>query len=105
MKDETRSQRGNHALRSALFLSAPAAPAAPKRRTCYHRKRAAGKRHNAALISLSGRRTDIIYAMIRDSQPCRATAQAPEPLRGLSAPQRYIARSGVDLPLRWERTH
>ncbi len=48
IKGETRSQRGNHALKSALFLSAFASLADPVSRAYYDRKRAAGKRHNAA---------------------------------------------------------
>ena len=69
IKGETRSQRGNHALKSALFLSAFASLADPTSRTYYDRKRAAGKRHNAALICLARRRVDVIYAMLRDRQP------------------------------------
>lgn len=80
IKGETRSQRGNHALKSALFLSAFAALADPDSRAYYDRKRAAGKRHNAALICLARRRTDVIYAMLRDRQPYRATRPAPAPL-------------------------
>ena len=80
IKGETRSQRGNHALKSALFLSAFAALGDPDSRAYYDRKRAAGKRHNAALICLARRRTDVIYAMLRDRQPYRAPARAPEPL-------------------------
>lgn len=66
IKGETRSQRGNHALKSALFLSAFASLADPTSRAYYDRKRAQGKRHNAALICLARRRTDVIYAMLRD---------------------------------------
>ncbi|AEA29048.1 transposase IS116/IS110/IS902 family protein (plasmid) [Pseudonocardia dioxanivorans CB1190] len=69
IKGETRSQRGNHALKSALFLSAFASLADPTSRAYYDRKRAAGKRHNAALICLARRRTDVIYAMLRDRRP------------------------------------
>ncbi|ODU23663.1 MAG: IS110 family transposase [Pseudonocardia sp. SCN 73-27] len=69
IKGETRSQRGNHALKSALFLSAFASLADPTSRAYYDRKRANGKRHNAALICLARRRTDVIYAMLRDRRP------------------------------------
>jgi transposase len=71
IKGETRSQRGNHALKSALFLSAFASLADPTSRAYYDRKRAQGKRHNAALICLARRRTDVIYAMLRDRTPYR----------------------------------
>jgi len=69
IKGETRSQRGNHALKSALFLSAFASLADPTSRAYYDRKRAQGKRHNAALICLARRRVDVIYAMLRDRKP------------------------------------
>jgi transposase len=71
IKGETRSQRGNHALKSALFLSAFASLSDPTSRAYYDRKRAQGKRHNAALICLARRRVDVIYAMLRDRQPYR----------------------------------
>lgn len=69
IKGETRSQRGNHALKSALFLSAFASLRDPTSRAYYDRKRAQGKRHNAALICLARRRVDVLYAMLRDRQP------------------------------------
>ena len=80
IKGETRSQRGNHVLKSALFLSAFASLSDPASRAYYDRKRAAGKRHNAALICLARRRTDVIYAMLRDRKPYRATRPVPAPL-------------------------
>jgi len=83
IKGETRSQRGNHALKSALFLSAFASLADPTSRAYYDRKRAAGKRHNAALICLARRRVDVIYAMLRDRKPYTPPTVAdptPEPL-------------------------
>ncbi|MFP5073032.1 transposase, partial [Pseudonocardia nantongensis] len=69
IKGETRSQRGNHALKSTLFLSAFASLADPVSRAYYDRKRAQGKRHNAALICLARRRTDVLFAMLRDRTP------------------------------------
>jgi transposase len=78
IKGETRSQRGNHALKSALFLSAFASLADPTSRAYYDRKRAQGKRHNAALICLARRRVDVLYAMLRDRQPYQHPA-TPEP--------------------------
>ena len=35
-------------------------------RAYYDRKRAEGKKHNAALICLARRKTDVLFAMIRD---------------------------------------
>ncbi|ALE71951.1 transposase [Pseudonocardia sp. EC080625-04] len=84
IKGETRSQRGNHALKSALFLSAFAALADPASRTYYDRKRAQGKRHNAALICLARRRTDVLFAMLRDRRHyTRPVVREPDP--GLAA--------------------
>ena len=83
IKGETRSQRGNHALKSALFLSAFASLTDPLSRAYYDRKRAAGKRHNAALICLARRRVDVIYAMLRDRRPYQppvSTNPTPQPL-------------------------
>jgi transposase len=79
IKGETRSQRGNHALKSALFLSAFASLSDPTSRAYYDRKRAAGKRHNAALICLARRRTDVIYAMLRDRTPYQHPTTGPTP--------------------------
>lgn len=69
IRGETRSQRGNHALKSALFLSAFASLADPTSRAYYDRKRTQGKRHNAALICLARRRVDVLFAMLRDRTP------------------------------------
>lgn len=80
IKGETRSQRGNHALKSALFLSAFASLADPTSRAYYDRKRAQGKRHNAALICLARRRVDVLYAMLRDRTPYQPPTPAkPDP--------------------------
>jgi len=81
IKGETRSQRGNHALKSALFLSAFASLADPTSRAYYDRKRAQGKRHNAALICLARRRVDVLFAMLRDRKPYQppiTTSPAPD---------------------------
>jgi transposase len=81
IKGETRSQRGNHALKSALFLSAFASLADPTSRTYYDRKRAQGKRHNAALICLARRRVDVIHAMLRTRTTYRQpTPKGPTPM-------------------------
>ena len=50
----------------ALFLSAFAALHDPTSRAYYDRKRAAGKKHNAALICLARRRCDVLHAMLRN---------------------------------------
>ena len=62
----------------ALFLSAFAALHDPDSRTYYDRKRAQGKKHNAALICLARRRVDVLHAMLRNATPYEA--RPPEPL-------------------------
>jgi len=78
IRGEVRSQRGNHALKSTLFLSAFASLHDPTSRAYYDRKRAEGKRHNAALICLARRRVDVLYAMIRDRKPYQPPGSEPE---------------------------
>jgi transposase len=60
---------GNKQLKRAFFLAAFAALADPVSRAYYDRKRAEGKRHNAALICLARRRCDVLFAMLRDKIP------------------------------------
>jgi transposase len=71
IRGESHSQRGNHALKNALFLSAFAALSDPDSRAYYDRKRAHGRRHNAALICLARRRVDVLFAMLRDQSSYR----------------------------------
>jgi len=52
-----------------MFLAAFASLRDPESKTFYDRKRADGKKHNAALICLARRRCDVILAMLRDQQP------------------------------------
>jgi transposase len=68
LKGETRSRRGNHRLKNAMFLAAFAALRDPESKTFYDRKRAEGKKHNAALICLARRRCDVILAMLRSRE-------------------------------------
>lgn len=60
-----------------MFLSAFASLADPTSRTYYDRKRAQGKRHNAALICLARRRADVLFAMLRDRTPYQAPTTTP----------------------------
>ncbi|SCG68044.1 Transposase [Micromonospora halophytica] len=60
---------GNKNLKRAFFLTAFAALADPVSKAYYDRKRAEGKRHNAALICLARRRCDVLFAMLRDKIP------------------------------------
>ncbi|MFV2028545.1 transposase, partial [Micromonospora sp. LOL_028] len=56
---------GNKQLKRASFPSAFAAIADPLSRAYHDRKRAEGKKHNAALICLARRRVDVLHAMLR----------------------------------------
>ncbi len=49
----------------------------PVSRAYYDRKRAEGKRHNAALICLARRRCDVLYAMLRDKIPYQPRPTTP----------------------------
>lgn len=75
LKGESRSRRGNHRLKNAMFLAAFASLRDPESKTFYDRKRAEGKKHNAALICLARRRCDVILAMLRDQQPYLTPAE------------------------------
>lgn len=65
IRGEHPSRSGNKQLKRALFLSAFAALHDPDSRTYYDRKRAAGKKHNAAIICLARRRVDVLHAMLK----------------------------------------
>jgi transposase len=69
LNGESRSRRGNHRLKNAMFLAAFASLRDPASKAFYDRKRAEGKRHNAALICLARRRCDVILAMLRKREP------------------------------------
>lgn len=66
IRGEHPSRRGNKVLRRTMFLSAFAALRDPDSRVYYDRKIAQGKRHNQALIALARRRSDVLFAMLRD---------------------------------------
>ncbi|MEJ7800127.1 MAG: IS110 family transposase, partial [Ilumatobacter sp.] len=69
IRGEYPSRRGNRRLKRALYLSAFAALRDPASRRYYDRKRAERKTHQQALIALARRRSDVIYAMLRDGVP------------------------------------
>jgi hypothetical protein len=52
-----------------MYLAAFASLRSPESKVFYGRKRAEGKRHNAALICLARRRCNVILAMLRTGQP------------------------------------
>ena len=74
---ESQSRRGNHRLKNAMFLAAFASLRDPDSKAFYDRKRAEGKRHNAALICLARRRCNVILAMLRTQQPYQPARPAP----------------------------
>jgi transposase len=65
IRGEHPARSGNRKLKRALFLSAFAALYDPTSRAYYDRKRAEGKKHNAALICLARRRCDVLFAMLK----------------------------------------
>ena len=65
IRGEHPSRSGNKHLKRAFFLAAFAALHDPTSRAYYDRKRAAGKKHNAALICLARRRVDVLHAMLK----------------------------------------
>jgi transposase len=79
IRGESQPRRGNRALKSALYLSAFASLKDPTSRAYYDRKRAEGKNHPAALLCLARRRTDVLYAMVRDRRPYQHPAPEPGP--------------------------
>lgn len=52
-----------------MFLAAFASLSNPESREYYDKKRVEGKKHNAALICLARRRSDVTHAMLRDRKP------------------------------------
>ena len=71
IRGESQSRRGNHRLKNAMFLAAFASLRSPESKAFYDRKRAEGKKHNAAVICLARRRCDVILAMLRNLEPYR----------------------------------
>lgn len=65
IRGEHPARSGNRKLKRAMFLSAFAALHDPTSRAYYDRKRAEGKKHNAALICLARRRCDVLHAMLK----------------------------------------
>jgi transposase len=82
---ETRSRRGNHRLKNAMWLSAFCSLHHDRSRDYYARKRSEGKLHNAAIVCLARRRCDVIHAMLHSGLsygelpgPARPATPAPE---------------------------
>ncbi len=60
-----------------MFLAAFASLRSPESKAFYDRKRAEGKRHNAALICLARRRCNVILAMLATGNPTRLLTNGP----------------------------
>lgn len=77
IRSQSQSRRGNHRLKNAMFLAAFASLRSPESKAFYDRKRAEGKKHNAAIICLARRRCDVIHAMLRNIEPYRTPDTTP----------------------------
>lgn len=77
IRGESQSRRGNHRLKNAMFLAAFASLRSPDSKAFYDRKRAEGKKHNAAVICLARRRCDVILAMLNNLEPYRTPNTTP----------------------------
>lgn len=66
IRGEAPPRRGNKLLKRAYFLAAFASLHDPTCRAYYDRKIAEGKRHNQALICLARRRSDVLFAMLKN---------------------------------------
>ncbi|WP_171042495.1 IS110 family transposase [Sinomonas gamaensis] len=67
IRGEHPARSGNKQLKNALFRSAwVASNCDPDSAAYYQRKRAEGKKHNAAVMCLARRRCDVIHAMLRN---------------------------------------
>ncbi len=85
---ETRSRRGNHRLKNAMWLSAFCSLHHDRSRDYYARKRAEGKQHNAAIVCLARRRCDVIHAMLRSGL---SYGELPGPARPAPEPEVALA--------------
>lgn len=73
INNTARARSGNHRLKNALFIAAfVAARHDPTARAYYERKRAEGKKHNAAITCLARRRCDLLLAMLKTATPYQA---------------------------------
>ncbi|MBO8203535.1 IS110 family transposase [Streptomyces smyrnaeus] len=66
IRGEQPSRRGKKQLKRAFFLSAFAALSEPVSRAYYDKKIKEGKHHTQALLCLARRRSDVLFAMLRD---------------------------------------
>lgn len=82
IRGEFPARSGNKRLKNALFRSAwVASNCHPASKTYYEKKRAEGKRHNAAVMCLARRRCNVIFAMLTNGEffrelPARAAGES-----------------------------
>jgi transposase len=88
LNGETRSRRGNHRLKNAMWLSAFCSLHHDRSRDYYARKRSEGKQHNAAIVCLARRRCDVIHAMLRSGL---SYGELPGPARPAPEPEVALA--------------
>lgn len=75
IRGASKNRAGNHRLKNAMFLAAfVASQHDPWAKAYYQRKRAEGKKHNAAIVCLARRRCDLILAMLKTATPYTPTA-------------------------------
>ena len=87
-----RARGGNHRLKNAMFIAAfVAAQHDPDTRAYYLRKRAEGKRHNAAVICVARRRPNIIFAMLKT----QTNHASPNPKPPKTYPERLDNKTGT----------
>lgn len=82
IRGKSKSRRGNHRLKNAMFLAAFASLRSPDPKAFCERKHAEGKKHNAAVICLARRRCDVILAMLRNlvpTAPASNSNPSPQP--------------------------
>lgn len=69
LRHETRSRRGNHTLKNVLFIAAQVSAFKPgEDKDFYDKKRAEGKKHNAATICLANRKARALWHMLNNNQ-------------------------------------
>lgn len=78
----TRQNRhGNHRLKNAMFQAAfTASQHDPWARAYYQKKRAEGKKHNAAITALARKRCNIVLAILKTQTPYQPPPNQPEKL-------------------------
>ncbi len=70
IRNASKNRAGNHRLKNAMFIAAfVASQHDPAAKAYYQKKRAEGKKHNAAIICLARRRCDLILAMLKTATP------------------------------------